>query len=493
MDSPARRSLPRPCNQPGRLSEPTETWVTDTRTARFAPGSLAAAAAGLDAERDRLAYLARVTETMIGTLDTGESATRLAELAVARLCDWAIVALGPEDGRAGEEGRAHRDPARRRDVDTYRDGRLRVTRPDTPIAIALRTGRPVQLAPIEAERVEPTLPTEEVRAAWRRLDTTSAVVVPLRARGETFGVLVLLNSGARPPHTAQEIATAVEVARRGALALDNARLYGRQLSRRRDAAAQPADPADARRLPAAQIAVRYRPAARYQEVGGDWYDAFVQPDGATALVIGDVVGHDVEATAAMSQIRSMLRALAYDQPGSPAHVLARLDRVLTGLHVDTMATALLARVEPPRSDGRDEQCTVRWSSAGHPAPLVLAADGGVRVLDSPPQRPLGTGWTGMRRNDELRLAEGDTLLLITDGLLEQGRVDLDRGMDRLTSALAGCAGLPVETLCDRLLDSVVPGRADDDIALLALRCCPSDPFSGGPSNRQRTTVTGHLA
>ena len=464
--------------------------MTDTGTARFAPGSLAAAAAGLDAERDRLAYLARVTETMIGTLDTGESATRLAELAVARLCDWAIVVLGPEDGRAGEEGRAHRDPARRSDVDTYRDGRLRVTRPDNPIAVALRTGRPVQLAPIDDERVKPTLPTEEVRAAWQRLDTTSAVVVPLRARGETFGVLVLMNSGARPPHSAQEITTAVEVARRGALALDNARLYGRQLAvaeTLQRSLLSPPTHADSQRL---EIAVRYRPAARYQEVGGDWYDAFVQPDGATALVIGDVVGHDVEATAAMSQIRSMLRALAYDQPGSPAHVLARLDRVLTGLRVDTMATALLARVEPPRSDGRNEQCTVRWSSAGHPAPLVLAADGGVRVLDSPPQRPLGTGWTGMRRNDELRLAEGDTLLLITDGLLEQGRLDLDRGMDRLTSALAGCAGLPVETLCDRLLDSVVPGRADDDIALLALRCCPSDPFSGGPSNRQRTTVTG---
>jgi sigma-B regulation protein RsbU (phosphoserine phosphatase) len=174
----------------------------------------------------------------------------------------------------------------------------------------------------------------------------------------------------------------------------------------------------------------------------------------------------------MSQIRSMLRALAYDQPGSPANVLDRLDRVLTGLHADTMATALLARVEP-RAGERDEGCTIRWSSAGHPAPLVLTPDGRVSALETPPQRPLGTGWTGERRNDDVRLGPGDTLLLFTDGLVEQGRVDLDRGTTRLMATLSGCAGLPVEVLSDRLLDAVVPGHADDDIALLALRCCPS--------------------
>jgi serine phosphatase RsbU (regulator of sigma subunit) len=262
------------------------------------------------------------------------------------------------------------------------------------------------------------------------------------------------------------------VARRGALALDNARLYGRQLAvaeTLQRSLLTPPTHADPLRL---QIAVRYRPAGRYQEVGGDWYDAFVQPDGATALVIGDVVGHDVAATAAMSQIRSMLRALANDRPGSPAHILARLDRVLTGLHVDAMATALLARVEPPDPEGHDEQCLVRWSSAGHPPPLVLSADGRVRVLDGPAQRLLGTSWTGIRRDDEVRLDAGDTLLLITDGLLEQGRLDLDQGMSRLTAALSACTQLSVEELCDRLLDAVVSGRADDDIALLALRCCP---------------------
>src|SRR5206468_7761847 len=161
------------------------------------------------------------------------------------------------------------------------------------------------------ELVAPSLPTEEVRTAWRRLQTASYTIVPLRARGETFGALVLLNSGDRPPHTETEIATAVEVARRGALALDNARLYGRQLkvaeTLQLSLLTPPPEPEGL------EIAVRYRPAAVYQQVGGDWYDAFDQPDGATLLVIGDVVGHNVDAAAAMGQIRSILRGIAFDR------------------------------------------------------------------------------------------------------------------------------------------------------------------------------------
>jgi serine phosphatase RsbU (regulator of sigma subunit) len=428
--------------------------------------AVATAAAGLvgDGERDRLAYLARVTDTMIGTLHTGEASTRLAELVVPRLGDWAVVTVTGDRGGPGEEGRAHRDPARRADVDVYRDGRRPVTTSTTPIATALRTGRPVQLESLEALQVAGTLPTEQVRAAWRRLNTTSATVVPLRARGETFGALAIMRSGIRPPLTPAEVALAVEVSRRGALALDNARLYGRQLdvaeTLQRSLLTPPAVDPDG-----LQIAVRYLPAASHQAVGGDWFDSFVLPGGGLALVIGDVVGHNVAATAAMSQIRSMLRAVACDRPGSPADVLGRLDRVLTDLGVDKLATALLARVEPP--DGQRSR-TLCWSSAGHVPPLLLRPHGRVTVLATPPQRLLGTGWTGRRTDHQRRLAPGDTVLLATDGLLEHGRCDLDTGMARLTAVLGRLAGAPVEELCDRLVSDIVTGTADDDIALLAL-------------------------
>jgi serine phosphatase RsbU (regulator of sigma subunit) len=432
-------------------------------------------------EAERLRFLAEVTDTMISTLDTGESATKLAELAVSRLCDWAIVVVTGDDGAPGDEGRAHRDPARRADVDLYRDGRVRRSGA-TPVVTALLTGQPVQMTEMDEGLIAPTLPTPEVRAAWRRLNTTSAAIIPLRAHGETFGVLVMMNCGDRPPHTPRELAMALEVARRGSLCLDNARLYGRQArvaeTLQRSLLTPPA-PTDPERV---QIAVRYRPAASHQAVGGDWYDCFPQADGATQLVIGDVVGHSVEAAAAMGQLRSMLRALAYDRPGSPARTLTRLDRVLSGLHVDAMASALVARVEEaPAGDGGQ---MLHWSSAGHIAPLVLHPDGDVAVLHSPPERLLGTGWTGVRSDHSVPLSPGDTVLLVTDGLVEHGRTDIDRGMARLTAVLAELRGLPVEELCDELLDRILETRADDDVAVLALRCVARPPSGCVPVPRR---------
>ncbi|SET37193.1 SpoIIE family protein phosphatase [Geodermatophilus poikilotrophus] len=432
------------------------------------PGEAADGPVSEDADHDRLRFLAEVSEALITTLDRGESAGQLAELAVRRLADWAIVALLGEDGGPGEEAWAHRDPARRADVDTYITGRLRGTGDDAAMVDALLTGEPVQITTIDQERVAPSLPTEELRAAWRRLDATSCLIVPLRARGETFGVLALMNAGARPPHTEMEIATAVEVARRGALALDNARLYGRQQkvaeTLQRSLLTPPPQPDHL------QIAVRYRPASAHALVGGDFYDAFAQPDGATLLVVGDVAGHSVEAAAAMSQLRSTVRTLAYDRPDSPAQTLTRVDRVLTGLCFGTLATALVARIEQPVQQARAGLRTLRWSSAGHLPPLLLHPNGAVELLDSRPERLLGAGEPVVRSDHEVILQPGDTVLLITDGLVEHGRLDIDTGLARLTDVLGELAGVGVNELCDRLLERIVLGRADDDIALLAVRC-----------------------
>ncbi len=421
-------------------------------------------------DRERLRFLAEVSEALIATLDSGVSATHLAELAVPRLGDWAVVLLADEDGGPGEEAWAHRDPARRGDLDTYLRGRLRGAGDDAAMVDALLTGEPVQVLTIDEAQVAPSLPTEEVRAAWQRLDSRSSTIVPLRARGETFGVLGLVTTGTRPPHTEMEIATAVEVARRGAMALDNARLYGRQLkvaeTLQRSLLTPPPQP------PGLQIAVRYRPATAHALVGGDFYDAVTQPDGATLLVVGDVAGHSVEAAAAMSQLRSAVRTLAYDRPGSPAQTLTRVDRVLTGLGFGTLATALVARLAPPdAADGAGGR-TLRWSSAGHLPPLVLHPEGTVDVLGTVPERLLGAGDPVPRTDHETTLHPGDTVLLVTDGLVEHGRTGIDEGLARLARVLPGLAGAPLDELCDRLLDRVLTGRADDDIALLALRHGP---------------------
>ncbi|NEK56475.1 SpoIIE family protein phosphatase [Geodermatophilus sabuli] len=461
----------------GRWLTVTAEVVGDLLHVRVAPaggGDSAAGPAGSGSAGDddpgALRFLTEVFEALSGTLDTTESAHRLARFVVPRLADWATVTVLGEDGAPARSARAHRSPERLADVDTYLAGRVSAPRDRSSLTAALLSGEPVQLTSIDPEFGAPSLPNRAVRDAWRRLDPTSCLFVPLQSRGEPIGVLSLVTCGSRPPHSEAEIATAVEVARRGALALDNARLYGRQLevaeTLQHSLLTPPPQP------PGLEIAVRYRPASTHALVGGDWYDAFRQEDGATLLVIGDVVGHNVAAAAAMAQLRSAVRTLAYDSPGSPARTLDRVDRVLTGLAVGTLATALVARVDLPAADGTH---TLRWSSAGHVPPLLVRREGTVQVLDAPPERLLGTHEPLPHTDHEACVRPGDTVVLVTDGLVEAGRMGIDEGLERLTGALAELGGLPVDALCDRLLSRIVPHRADDDIAVLAVRCTgPAD-------------------
>jgi serine phosphatase RsbU (regulator of sigma subunit) len=280
----------------------------------------------------------------------------------------------------------------------------------------------------------------------------------------------MVNTSGRSPHTEMEIATAVEVARRAGLALDNARLYGRQLevaeTLQRSLLSPPPLLADL------EIAVRYQPAASNMHVGGDWYDAFQQPDGATLLVIGDVVGHNVDAAAAMGQIRSIVRGIAYDRQEDPARVLTRVDEVVSGLQIGTLATALIARVEQTPEQAREGVRLLRWSSAGHLPPLLRHGDGVVETLATHPEALLGAESRQPRSNHAVRLVPGDTLLFYTDGLVEQGRTSIDAGMSRLAAHVTDLGGLDVDELCDRLLERIVARRSEDDVAIVAVRCHP---------------------
>ena len=422
-------------------------------------------------DRDQLAFLAEVSDTLIRTLDTGATAEHLARLVVPRLADWATVTLLEEDGRREQTARAHRDPARLADLDAYLAGRQGGARDRPALMTALLSGNPVQVTAVDPALTE-ALPTRELRQTFARLDAASALFVPLQTHGEIFGALSLVRTSHRPPHTDAEVALSVEVARRGALALDNARLYTRQLTvaetLQRSLLTAPPQIAE---LP---IAVRYRPASRHALVGGDFYDAVQLEDGATLIVVGDVAGHSVEATAAMSELRSAVRTLAYDTPSSPAEILTRADRALSGVGFGTLATVLVGRIEPPGREGAAGR-TLRWSSAGHPPGLLLRPDGRVGMLDGPPERLIGAGESVARSDHETALAPGDSVVFYTDGLLEHGRTLIDDGLDRLTEALAGLAGQPLEQMCDLLLDKIITGTADDDVALLAVRYEPRAP------------------
>ncbi len=419
-------------------------------------------------DTERLRYLAEASEALSSTLDTGESVRQLVDLVVPRLCDWATVILIGDDGLPHDAEYAHRDRQRLADLRTYLAGRTQTPTEDNPLAAALLTGEPVHLAAIDPALMEPTLPTDEVRAAWARLDAASSTIVPLRARNETFGVLGMVNTSTRRPHTEMEIATAVEVARRASLAIDNTRLYGRQLmvaeTLQRSLLTPPPQPDHL------EIAVRYQPAATNMHVGGDWYDAFQQADGTTLLVIGDVVGHNVDAAAAMGQIRSVVRGIAYDRQEAPARILARVDEVVSGLRIGTLATALIARLEQTPEQERLGLRTLRWSSAGHLPPVVLRAAGGTELLDTRPETLLGTGVARPRSDHLATLHLDDTVVFYTDGLVEHGRTSIDAGLDRLVGLVEDLRGRSPAALCDGLLARIVPNRSDDDVAIVAVRC-----------------------
>ena len=219
-----------------------------------------------------------------------------------------------------------------------------------------------------------------------------------------------------------------------------------------------------------EIAVRYRSASDVARVGGDWYDSFMQPDGSLMIVIGDVAGHDDVAAGKMSQLRGLLRALAYDTEDrphrdSPATVLGRLEKVARGLGVAELSSAVLARLDVARADGVR---ALQWSNAGN-APAVLVAPGGATRLLLPSDLLLGVDPDTVRRDTTTELEPGTLLLLYTDGLIERRHASIDVGLDDLRAALTDLHAAPVEELCDRLLQRLGPHLGEDDVALIAVR------------------------
>jgi serine phosphatase RsbU (regulator of sigma subunit) len=220
------------------------------------------------------------------------------------------------------------------------------------------------------------------------------------------------------------------------------------------------------RRPQLEIAVRYRPAAREAEVGGDWYDAFVTAPGETTLVVGDVTGHDWTAAAVAGQLRSMLRGIAFALDGGPiGAVLGALDRAVRDTGMATLATAVVARVVEARAGSPGQ---LRWSNAGHPPPLLVEPDGTARLLDRPSDLLLGVAPDLVRHDHAVDLLPGATLVLYTDGLVEHRDATLDDGLDRLLEAATDLALRPVDELCDAIIARLDP-ELTDDIALLALR------------------------
>jgi serine phosphatase RsbU (regulator of sigma subunit) len=277
--------------------------------------------------------------------------------------------------------------------------------------------------------------------------------------------LVLCLAGGDRGYDESDLELAADIGRRAGLAVDNARLYSKQheVAVALQRSMLPALPD----VPGLEMSAHYFAGSERADVGGDWYDVLPLPDGSVGVAIGDVMGHDLTAAAAMGQLRSVLRSYAWEGH-RPAEVLDRLDRLVQGLGMAQLATCAYGRLKPVGGGA-----VLHYANAGHLPPVVQGRSGDVQVLDGgksvligAPARADGSG----RSDAAAYLPCGSTLLLYTDGLVEDRSVDVDVGVDRLCSLVSRHdPALGVDVLCDRLLDELLAGPRTDDAAVVAVR------------------------
>jgi PAS domain S-box-containing protein len=283
---------------------------------------------------------------------------------------------------------------------------------------------------------------------------------PLTVKGRMAGV-VELGTRKERRFTPEEESLLVLMADRAGLAIEHARAYEREVGTV-EMLQRSLLPDQLPILPGVTIAARYRPGGA--DVGGDWYDAIPLEDGRVGLAMGDVVGHGLGAASLMGQLRHATRAYALEGH-SPPGVLDRLDRLVRSLPGAQMATLLYMVVDW-------DLTTVRFASAGHVPPLVVNQDAEARFLDGAPNPPLGVFDSSGHEELTVKLEPGTTIVLYTDGLVEERGVSIDAGLEALR--LAARHPADTEDLCDHLLDTMLAIHpAHDDIAILALQALPA--------------------
>lgn len=210
------------------------------------------------------------------------------------------------------------------------------------------------------------------------------------------------------------------------------------------------------------FAVRYQAATRPLQVGGDWYDVVDLDDGRIALLVGDCVGHGLAAATVMGQVRSACRALLFENP-SPAAALEGLDRFAARLPGAHCTTAVCAVLNPDTGE-------LVYSSAGHPPPILVHADGTTEMLEEGHTIALGVRPHRDRPEARVTMPARATLLLYTDGLVERRRRPLDEGIARAAALVADGVGSSLQDLADQVMSRLAPkGGYQDDVALLLYR------------------------
>ncbi|MDI5964304.1 SpoIIE family protein phosphatase [Streptantibioticus silvisoli] len=317
---------------------------------------------------------------------------------------------------------------------------------------------PLLLPTVDAALADDLAADLGVPGLGQLLPGRSLLITPLTARGLVLGRMCFVREPLRRPFTTKDVATAVEVAARGALHLDNARLH--QFEARAATTLQrsmlPAAPPP---MPGVRVAHHYRPGDRQAQVGGDWFDAIQLPGGRVALIVGDVMGHGLLSAAVMGQFRTAVQTMAaLDLP--PAQLLRHLDNLAHKLGPDHLATCVYAVYDPIHR-------TLTLANAGHIPPVLARPDGRSELLRIPEGAPIGVGGIPFE-TVEIEVPDGSWLVLCTDGLVEVRGQGIDAGLAALCANVIEPEHTP-EDVCGQILSRVHYEERTDDVALLVAR------------------------
>jgi Stage II sporulation protein E (SpoIIE)/GAF domain len=408
--------------------------------------------------------MAEATSTLSATLEMDELLDRLAGLCVPLLADWVYVTLVDEHGAVHGSAHRHRD-GREDDLEQFTSLHVMHLPETSPSRRSMTTAQPVLLADVTDEVLERAVLSPGARQAFRRLGGSSVMTVPMVARRRTLGAMALVSTSPDRRFDQEDVDLVEDLARRAALAMDNVRLYQQEHT--------VADTLQRSLLPelptiaGLESAAHYVSASTAADVGGDFYDLLELPDGSIGIVVGDVVGHDVAAAASMGHLRGLIRACVWDaEDGDPGRVLTRVDRLVQGLRVASMATMVYARALRPSVEGGPWRLEI--ANAGHPPVLLRDPEGGVRLIDGATGMLVGVDASTRRTTRVVELPSGSTLVAYTDGLIERPGQDMDAGIGELAQRLAAAPpGADPAELCDAAVSGVLDRR--DDVALMAVR------------------------
>ncbi|OIJ68909.1 SpoIIE family protein phosphatase [Streptomyces mangrovisoli] len=455
--------------------------------------------------RERL-QLVNEAGTRIGTtLDVTRTAQELADVCVPAFADFVTVDLLDPQEHGGEPPATITAPVGLRRIAhqsinpgvpeaLLAPGRTLVYPPSSPQADSLTAGHTI-VSSAPGGDLDQWLSWDPVRTERiREYGIHSSMSVPIQARGLTLGVAVLHRHRRPDPFTPDDVLLAEEITTRAAVCIDNARRYSRE---RETALALQRSllPRSLPRTAALEAASRYLPAAR-AGVGGDWFDVIPLSGMRVAMVVGDVVGHGVQASATMGRLRTAVRTLA-DIDLAPDELLTHLDDLVVRLSAEAGSEGRPGEVDSSCLyavyDPVSRRCTL--ARAGHPAPVMIRPGRAPELVELPAGPALGMGGLPFE-SAEFDLPEGTVLALYTDGLIENLDRDEAVGQELLCDALAAPSN-SLDEACDRVLHALLPpGGAPDDVALLLARTqglpasqvatwdIPADPSLVAPIRKQ---------